>query len=97
MLILGNMYVDFKVSNWERVHVPEDKEKEVMEAIKAEEIVSSNDLCRHLGDEGYEGIVSDTSEQMEPDENGGAATIEIWAEELGGNNVVWNNEIKDWP
>jgi len=69
--------VDFKITNWERVEIPDDKLQEVIERIK-------NGTCTqasHLMDIGsYEGVVEDTGEQMFVEENNGYATIDVFDE-----------------
>jgi len=42
------MDFDFKITTWERVNVPQEKEQEILEAIKAGEITSSNDIFYYL-------------------------------------------------
>ena len=72
------MEIDFKITTWERVTIPQELEKEVLKAIENEEITCSDDLIELFGEDCfYEGILSDVSAQMTVEENGQNATIEV--------------------
>ena len=73
------MEIDFKITTWERVTIPQELEKEVLKAIENEEITCSDDLIELFGFEDcfYEGILSDVSAQMTVEQNGQKATIEV--------------------
>jgi hypothetical protein len=74
-------YVDFKITTWERVQIDDDKVAEVIELIKSGEINSSNDLIDYEEkDFGqlYDGVITETEEQMLPEENDGQSTIEVY-------------------
>ena len=69
--------VDFKVTVWERVNIPDDKLNDVIERIRSGEISSSSDLFYVLDDDcTYEGIIDDTMEPLTPEENDNQSTIE---------------------
>jgi hypothetical protein len=76
------MYVDFKVTVWERVWIPEDMEPEVQERIEKGEITNANeiyDLKQEydiVEDPSTEYIV-ETEQYLTPEQNYGHATIEI--------------------
>ena len=72
------MQIDFKITTWERISVPQELEKQVIKAIQNEEITSADDLIEMFGDDCFnEGIISDVSQQMSIEENDDNATIEI--------------------
>jgi len=71
------MYVDFKITCWERVTIPEEYKDEIQEKIKDGTIETANELIEYLEAGIYEGMVEETEETMTPEENGGCATIEM--------------------
>jgi hypothetical protein len=73
------MVIDFKVTVWERVIVSDEIAQDIIEKIKSGEITNSCDLIDYdeFPNVKYEGIVSDTTEQMSVSENGGCSTIEV--------------------
>jgi len=86
------MYIDFKITTWERVKIPSEKEKEVIERIKSKELESSNDLFDFIKDfDGDYEILDDTSIQMTLKQNSSEPTIEIFMEK--GSEPDWDNGI----
>jgi len=86
------MYIDFKITVWERIMIPSEKEKEVLERIKSKELESSNDLFNFI--EGFDGdyeMLDDTSMQMTVKENSSEPTIEVFTE--NGFEPDWDNRI----
>lgn len=84
------MTVKFKISVWESVEVPEEKQAEVLQGLMDGSIKTSMDLIN----EPYcpESICTqemETEVTLTPDENQGEATIEILDQT---HNVVWDNE-----
>ena len=72
------MQVDFKITTWERITIPQELGLKVIKAIQNEEITSADDLIEMFGDDCFnEGILSDVSQQMTIEENDDNATIEI--------------------
>jgi len=76
------MHIDFKITTWERVKIPKEKEAEVLKLLKEGKVTSSSDLYDQSESEGYinydcEQLV-DTSESLTPEENGGSSTTEVW-------------------
>ena len=69
--------VDFKITNWERVEIPNDKLAIAIERIKNGTCTQASDLM-DIGS--YEGVVEDTGEQMFVEENNGYATIDVFDE-----------------
>jgi phosphomannomutase len=76
------MYVDFKVTVWERVWIPEDMEPEVKELVENGEIQTAQDIFDLH--ETYDDIASptasyidETEEYIDVDTNNGHSTIEI--------------------
>lgn len=76
------MHVDFKISIWERIEIPPEKENEVREKIKSGEISTGSQLMDVIGadSDGAETLY-DTGEQLTPKDNGGNSTVEIWEDE----------------
>ena len=83
------MHVDFKITTWERVSVPEEREEEVKQKIESGEISSASELCDFLEGDAYSEKLFDVDEQMTPEENGGSSTIELYEET--GKNPMWTN------
>lgn len=83
------MKFDFKVTVWERIKVnDEEDQKKILELIKSGQITSADDIWNMgLGETAESEILSDTSEQMIVEENGGASTIEV----MNGTEIVFQN------
>jgi len=72
------MQIDFKITTWERISVPQELQEAVTKAIASEEITCADDLFEMFGDDCFnEGIIDDTSEQMTIEENDDNPTIEV--------------------
>ena len=72
------MQVDFKITTWERISIPQELQEQVIKGILNEEITCSDDLYEMFGDDCFnEGILSDVSQQMTIEENDHNATIEV--------------------
>jgi hypothetical protein len=72
------MQVDFKITTWERISIPQELEEQVIKGILNEEITCSDDLYEMFGDDCFnEGILSDVSQQMTIEDNDHNATIEV--------------------
>ena len=83
------MQVDFKITTWERITIPQELGLKVIKAIQNEEITSADDLIEMFGDDCFnEGILSDVSQQMTIEENDHNATIEIINDK---GNTVFDN------
>lgn len=87
------MYLDFKVTSWERVYVPEELSKQVEEKLKSGEIKTANDAIGLFEDKGvyYEGHIEEVEEQMTVEENGGCSTIELIEDD--GEDPIFKNGI----
>lgn len=87
------MYLDFKVTSWERLYIPEELSKQVEEKLKSGEIQTANDVIGLFGDRGvdYEGIIEGVEEQMTVEENGGSSTIELIEDD--GEDPIFKNGI----
>ena len=83
------MVVDFKITTWERVSVPQEMVQEVINAIESGEIRNSTDLLDLFEEVTFEGILEETSEQMLIEENDGQATIEVI--NISNNNSIYTN------
>jgi hypothetical protein len=83
------MQIDFKITTWERITVPQELEQEVIKAIASEEITCADDLFEMFGDDCFnEGILSDVSQQMTIEENDYNATIEVINDK---GNTIFDN------
>jgi hypothetical protein len=83
------MQIDFKITTWERITIPQELEQEVLKAIQNEEISSADDLIEMFGDECFnEGILSDVNQQMSIEENDYNATIEVINDK---GNTIFDN------
>ena len=88
------MYVDFKVSVWERMKIPPEEEERVKKLIQEKEISSQYDVekaCLNPSGIEYETLY-DTEEYILPIENDGQSTVEV-IEILpdGKYNVIYTN------
>lgn len=85
------MKFEFKTTVWETVDFPEKYNEEVLQAIKDGKINSSEDIFTFLAEKGEHNVdckvLSNTSEQMIPDEQDGQSTIEI----SDSTSSIWNN------
>jgi len=90
------MNIDFKITAWERVSIPDEHKDLILEKLKSKEIESSNELiefCQSLNpeiDSTFEGTIPETDEQMLVSENGGEATIELL---FYGETIFTNKEL----
>ena len=66
----------FKETIWASVTVPEEKEQEILELIKSEQITSAEDIFQHIDDAEYN-TIDNTSEPLSVEENGFQSTIEV--------------------
>jgi hypothetical protein len=82
------MKVDFKITTWETVKVPQDMEAEVLSKLESGEITTANDLCELLDCSSEK--IHDVDEQMTPEENGGNSTIEV---QDGGEYIFHNGNL----
>ena len=83
------MQIDFKITTWERITIPQELGLKVIKAIQNEEITSADDLIEMFGDDCFnEGILSDVSQQMTIEENDDNATIEIINDK---GNTIFDN------
>lgn len=73
------MYLDFKVTAWERVFVPDNLKQELLKQLKDGKILSSNDVLDLEDSTGiyFNGMIAGTEEQMIPEEQDGFSTIEL--------------------
>ena len=85
------MYLDFKVTVWERVYIPEEIKEEVIEALHTGQVQTSNDAFCIFLDKGvyFEGTIEETEEQMTPEKNGGYSTIEFLDDD--GEEPIFKN------
>jgi len=85
------MHVDFKVTAWERVQIPEEMQEDVLKGLKDGTIATANDLVEFVGEKGnYDGVIAESEEQMVISENDGQPTIEFH-KERGQVKPEWQN------
>lgn len=93
------MKVEFKQTIWESstVDVTEEQKEVIIAAIKEGTISSSVDFHSFVeeltGKEPNWEMEYDSAEQLEPEDNGGFATIEIYEERHGP--IIWDNALPD--
>ena len=87
--MIYNINIDEKLTIWARNKLTIEAETEEEAVQKAVEMVKNGDL-----DDGFEDdvldeyeMMYDTSERLDPKENNGEATIEIWSDD----EIKWNN------
>lgn len=87
--MIYNINIDEKLTIWARNKLTIEAETEEEAVQKAVEMVKNGDL-----DDGFDDDVLDeyemmynTSERLDPKENNGEATIEIWSDD----EIKWNN------
>lgn len=87
------MHVDFKITAWERVDIPDEIKDEVMSMLDSGEISTANDIIEKFPEEAvYSGVIDGTGSQMTLTENGGVATIEFY--DNPREDPTWTNEIE---
>lgn len=87
------MYIDFKITTWERVHIGDESLKDrIVAALKSGEITSANDVFALDKDADRE-ILYDVEEQMTVEENGGCSTIEAYE---GEAILLYENGERLW-
>lgn len=71
------MYLDFKISAWERVYIPKELEQEVLTDLKNGAILTSNDVIYAFEEKGveFDGMIG--LETLVPHDNDGQPTIEF--------------------
>lgn len=87
--MIYNINIDEKLTIWARNKLTIEAETEEEAAQKAVAMVKNGDLDDGFDDDvldEYE-MMYDTSERLDPKENNGKATIEIWSD----NEVKWDN------
>lgn len=87
--MIYNINIDEKLTIWARNKLTIEAETEEEAVQKAVEMVKNGDL-----DDGFDNdvldeyeMMYDTSERLDPKENNGEATIEIWS----NDEVKWDN------
>lgn len=86
------MYIDYKITNWQRVHIPDDANKtqeEIIEMVKNAQ-QGNNWLWDEIEPEpSFEDLMCE--EFIHPIDNNNQSTIEIYNEDGG---LLWDNSIK---
>lgn len=71
------MHVDFKITTWERIEIPEEHQSEVLDKIKKGIISIPQDVCEEIGHDETE-MLNDYKEEITIEENDGQRTIEVY-------------------
>lgn len=75
------MYIDFKITTWERAEINHEEDKQaILEAIANKKLNSFEDFANLQLDCGWE-TLTDVSENITPEENDGFATLEVFNDE----------------
>lgn len=93
------MHIDFKVTAWERVEIPQGFEDKALELIKSGAVNSANDLFEKIecADDMDCDFIVGAEEQMTPHENDNEATIEVYKEHTNytaPSEPIWTNKIE---
>ena len=84
------MYIDFKITTWERIHIEDESLKDkIVAALKSGEITSADDVYELDKDANRE-LLYDVEEQMTVEDNDGFSTIEAYEEE---GTLLYQNGI----
>lgn len=85
------MYLDFKITTWERLYVPEDLQQEIKEQLENGNLQTANDVIHKYEHKGVymEGYISETDETMSVDDNDGQPTIELLNDD--GEEPIFKN------
>ena len=90
------MYIDFKITNWERIDIPKGYESKVKELIEKGYITCGDDLYDWFRDNNEEAYLNlscqnlDCNTQMTLEENSGESTIEAYE----NNELFYENAKK---
>ncbi len=84
------MYIDFKITTWDRVHIHTDDEEIVRKAIKEEGIETMQDFFNLKVDGTSWEKVDEVDEFMTPFENDNQPTLEVY--ESKGVRIYKNTE-----
>lgn len=85
------MYIDFKISLWERIKIPHEIEDEFKNKVLTGQIKSPVDAFIHFGDKlnpDYEKLI-DTVQMVKLKNNDGEATIQLFDKR---HNLVYSND-----
>ena len=86
------MYIDFKITTWERVKIPKYLEDEVLNKIISKKIKTADDVFTMTND--YKNELScdilEVKKQMIPKENNNQATIEVYENKF--SSPIWKND-----
>lgn len=88
------MHIDFKITVWERVMIPDEIAEDVLAKIKDKKIRTSvqlYDTFVEKTDKINWDTLPETEEAISPEENEGCSTIEVYDEY---NELLWDNAIK---
>jgi len=90
------MYIDFKVTTWERAHLPDDltpeQIKDLKDKIKRGVLCNWNDLEEEVGVITNPETLYELEEYISPEENGYEPTVEFYSDSGQVNPDVTNTQ-----
>lgn len=87
--------VDFKVSVWERVQLPDKHLSEALDLLKSNKLNTSNELYEHFIDEAeYKGYIDETEEAFVSSDGSSTITLDLSTED--GTTTLWNNRVEEY-
>lgn len=87
-------HLDFKISSWKRIYIPNDKVEEVIKRLKNGDVDTPYDLVEEEGIYFNPcGVDEECEEPLTVEENDGASTQELYSSE--GNIIYKNGTIED--
>lgn len=90
--------VDYKVTVWNRFIVPEDHDEALLEFLHLNPTASMDDINTWAEERGISGThdaIIGTETDMDPEDNEGAATVEVMMHRDGSFVTVFDNGVKD--
>lgn len=86
-------HLDFKVTSWKRLHIPDEKVEEVIKRLKESDCDEVYDL-QDIDGVYYvqEGPDEECEEPMIPNENGGCSTQELYSSD---GTIIYHNSDSD--
>lgn len=89
-------YLDFKVTSWKRIHIPDEKVEEVIQKLKEGDCDAPYDLLDEAENGDFYidscGIDLECEEPMTVEENGGGSTQELFNTK---GEIIYKNGISD--
>lgn len=87
------IHIDSKITIWDRFSLDDEHKEALQEFLQENPDTLASDIsdwASELGIDGEHETLTDTGDEMTPDENGGEATVEISM----GDATLWTNATK---